>query len=103
VFITTETGAALYIFDMLFKENMWVMNCERVGPDLGIAFRVNNANNLGTIQYTYKSNDNSGFVARVKQYKILQSFYSLQLQNSAVDQIVEQVNVTSEFVQMYIY
>jgi len=103
VFITTETGAALYIFDMLFKENMWVMNCERIGPDLGIVFRVNNANNLGTIQYTYKSNDNSGFVARVKQYKILQSFYSLQLQNDAVDQIVEQVNVSSEFVQMYIY
>lgn len=103
VFITTESSAAFYVFDMLFKGNKWVMNYERVGPDLGIIFRVNNSNNLGTIQYTYNTGDNTGFVARVKQYKILQSFYSLQLQNDAVDQILQQVNVTSEFVQMYIY
>ena len=103
VFVTTETSAAFYIFDLLFKENAWVLNYERVGPDLGIVFRIRNANSLGTIQYTYTSNNGSGFVARVKQYKILQSFYSLQLQNNAYDAILEQVNVTSEFVQMYIY
>jgi len=103
VFITTTTSSSLYIFDLLFKENTWVLNYERVGPDLGIVFRIINANSLGTIQYTYTSNDGSGFVARVKQYKILQSFYSLQLQNNAYDAILEQVNVTAEFVQMYIY
>ena len=103
VFVTTETSAAFYIFDLLFKENAWVLNYERVGPDLGIVFRIRNANSLGTIQYTYTSNNGSGFVARLKQYKILQSFYSLQLQNNAYDAILEQVNVTAEFVQMYIY
>ena len=96
-----EQDASYFIIDLLFKNNEWVMNCDRIGHDIGVYFTINNKNNMGTIQYT---NSNSGSViARVKEYKILQSYVSYRLLNSTYDGLVSPIKILLDYCQLYIY
>ena len=97
-----ETDASYFIIDLLFKNDKWVMNCDRIGHDIGVNFTMNNNNSIGSIQYT---NTNSGSViARVKEYKILQSYVSYRLLNSTYNGRVTPIRITeSEYCQLYIY
>ena len=70
--------------------------------DRVVNFTMNNNNSIGSIQYT---NTNSGSViARVKEYKILQSYVSYRLLNSTYNGRVTPIRITeSEYCQLYIY
>jgi hypothetical protein len=101
VFITTVETASLYILDILYKGSEFVLKYERIGPDLGVKFRITSD---GVIQYTYYRADNANFLARVTQFDVLYTYTSLKLNNSTYDGSLSQVNVaTLKFVRMYIY
>ena len=102
IYVSNGISAAFFIFDLLFKENKWVMNYERIGEDIGIHFKMNNNSNIGSIQY---SNTNStNVIARVKEYKILQSYKSIQLYNNTTNGTVTDIKISDvNYIQMYIY
>lgn len=102
VYITIDTSAAFFIFDLLFKEDRWVMNYDRIGDDIGIDFRMTNTSNVGIIQY--KNTNGRTVTARFKEYKILDSYSSIQLYNNTYNGVVNRVQIlNTDYVQLYIY
>jgi hypothetical protein len=96
-----ETDASYFIIDLLFKNDKWVMNCDRIGHDIGVNFTMNNNNSIGSIQYT--NTNNGTVIARVKEYKILQSYVSYRLLNSTINGLVTPIQLLSDYCQLYIY
>lgn len=102
VYVANDNSAAFFIFDLLFKEDKWVMNYERIGDDIGIDFKMTNISNIGNIQY--KHNSVNPYVARVKEYKILESYSSIQLYNDTYDGVLSKIQIlNTEYIQLYIY
>ena len=101
IYLTNDNLAAFYIFDLLFKNNQWVYNYERIGDDIGVYFKMDNASNIGSLQFI--NNTGGPVIARVKEYKILKSFLTIKLNNNSTNKIIPEVNITSEYFQLYIY
>ena len=96
-----NTTAAYFLIDLLLKENEWIINCDRIGPDIGVYFTMKNKNNLGSLQCV--NLNNGSVVARVKEYKILQSFSTFRLLNSTFNGLVPPIDIKTDYCQLYIY
>lgn len=102
VYISVENSAAFFTFDLVFKNDEWVMYSERIGSDINVEFNMNNLSNIGTLQY--KNLTGKPIIVRVKQYRVLESYSSIQLYNNTFFGVLTNVQITNtEYATLYIY
>ena len=102
VFISTVNGNSYYLIDLIFKNNIWIINFNRIGGDTGINFFITTNDNIGTLKYTSTQNG----TIRIKDYQILSSYTSYILDSNVINNQITYIDLSSGgslYTCIYIY